>query len=95
MTETSKETGKKKIHLLLSDRNADRLREMSERYGMSLNSLVAYILGQWLDTNYDLKDRILDKMIREQEIQQESEESDVKAFEPGQYNLAKYPFVKG
>ncbi|UED78128.1 hypothetical protein [Brevibacillus sp. DP1.3A] len=59
------EVVKKKIHLQLNDRNAERLKEMSERYGMSLNSLVAYILGQWLDNNYDLKDRVIDKMASE------------------------------
>lgn len=62
------EVGKKKIHLQLNDRNAERLKEMSERYGMSLNSLVAYILGQWLDNNYDLKDRMIDKMTSEGKV---------------------------
>ncbi|WP_429845591.1 hypothetical protein [Brevibacillus sp. FIR094] len=62
------EVSKKKIHLQLNDRNAERLKEMSERYGMSLNSLVAYILGQWLDNNYDLKDRVIDKMASEGKV---------------------------
>ena len=51
------EVSKKQIKLRLSARNQERLEEMSERYGMSLNSLVAYILGSWLDSNYDMKER--------------------------------------
>ncbi|WP_103110989.1 hypothetical protein [Brevibacillus reuszeri] len=51
------ENSKKKLQVRLSDYNQQRIEEMAERYGMTLNSLVAYIVGSWLDANYDMKDR--------------------------------------
>lgn len=47
-----------KIGIRLNDDVYKRLSEIADRYGMTKNSLISYILGQWIDNNYDLKDRI-------------------------------------
>jgi 2-phospho-L-lactate guanylyltransferase (CobY/MobA/RfbA family) len=49
----------KKIQIRLTEENDRKLREMAARYGMSINSVASFIIGKWLDENYDLKDRIL------------------------------------
>lgn len=49
----------KKVQIRLTEENDQKLREMAERYGMSINSVASFIIGKWLDENYDLKDRIL------------------------------------
>lgn len=49
----------KKVQIRLTEENDRKLREMAERYGMSINSVASFIIGKWLDENYDLKDRIL------------------------------------
>ena len=50
------------MQIRLSKTNMQRLQDMAGRYGMSANSLVSYILGQWLDNNYDLKDKMREQM---------------------------------
>lgn len=47
-----------KIGIRLNDDVYSRLSEIADRYGMSKNALISYIIGQWLDNNYDLKDRV-------------------------------------
>lgn len=47
-----------KIGIRLNDDVYKRLSEIADRYGMTKNSLISYILGQWIDNNYDLKDRV-------------------------------------
>jgi len=54
---------RERMQIRLSKFNVDRLNEISERYGMSSNSLVSYIIGVWLDNNFDLKDQMREKMI--------------------------------
>ena len=49
----------KKVQIRLTEENDRKLREMAARYGMSINSVASFIIGKWLDENYDLKDRIL------------------------------------
>jgi predicted transcriptional regulator len=40
-----------------------KLQEFAEKYGMSKNSLITYILGQWVDANYELKDKITGRLL--------------------------------
>lgn len=51
-----------RVQIRLSETNAKRLEELANRYGMSMNSLIAFVLGQWLDNTYDLKDSVRDKL---------------------------------
>lgn len=57
----------KKIQIRLTDENDKKLREMASRYGMSINSVASFIIGKWLDENYDLKDRLLQSFSDSQE----------------------------
>lgn len=54
---------KERMQIRLSKTNVDRLQDMADRYGMTSNSLVSYIVGQWLDNNYDLKDKMREQML--------------------------------
>jgi hypothetical protein len=53
---------RERMQIRLSKTNMQRLQDMAGRYGMSANSLVSYIIGQWLDNNYDLKDKMREQM---------------------------------
>lgn len=55
----------KRITFRVSDVNVAKLEELADRYGMSVNSLVGFIVGQWLDSHYDMKDRVLEKLVKE------------------------------
>ncbi|GIO25346.1 hypothetical protein [Oceanobacillus sp. J11TS1] len=59
----SEQKKKRNFPLRINEPNAKKLEEMADRYGMSINSLVSFIVGQWLDSNYDLKDYAREKMI--------------------------------
>ena len=59
------EGGKKKLQLRLNERSMVRLEEMADRYGMPINSLISYIIGSWLDTNYDLKDKLRESLAKQ------------------------------
>lgn len=54
-----------RLSFRLASHNAERLEIMAERYGVSMNSLLSMITAQWLDTNYDLKDKVLQAIITE------------------------------
>lgn len=42
----------------------DKLQFIAGRYGMTVNSLMAYVLGQWADS-FDLKERMTNEVIKE------------------------------
>lgn len=58
-------TTKKRVGIQLNESVYDKLQNVADSYGMSVNGLMAYILGQWVDTNYGLKDRISEKLMAE------------------------------
>lgn len=55
----SKFEAKERMQVRFSKLTMERLNEMAGRYGMTVNSLVTFIVGQWLDNNYDLKDKMI------------------------------------
>ena len=46
---TRNQEGKERMHIRLSKESIERLQNVSDRYGLTPNSLVAYIVGEWLD----------------------------------------------
>lgn len=56
---------RRRVPVRFSEVTAQKLDDMSERYGMSVSALVNFIVGQWLDNNYDMKDYAREKMIPE------------------------------
>ena len=56
---------KKRVGIVLNSSVYDKLQLVAKRYGMTVNSLMAYILGQWSDANFDMKDKLTNKMIEE------------------------------
>ena len=57
-------TDKKRVGIVLSSSIYDKLQFVAVRYGMTVNSLMAYILGQWADS-FDVKEKMTDKVIQE------------------------------
>ena len=55
---------KKRVGIILNASIYDKLQFVAGRYGMTVNSLMAYILGQWADS-FDVKEKMTDKVIRE------------------------------
>jgi len=56
--------GKKRVGIMLNASIYDKLRFIAGRYGMTVNSLMAYVLGQWADS-FDLKERMTDEVMKE------------------------------
>jgi hypothetical protein len=51
-----------KFSLRLGAEKYQKSAEVAERYGMSMNALINYVMGQYLDTVYDYKDETVKKM---------------------------------
>lgn len=43
-------TDKKRVGIVINSSVYDKLKLVASRYGMTINSLMAYILGQWSDS---------------------------------------------
>lgn len=55
-----------RIQIRLMGQNYEKLLEIADRYGMSVNSLTSFIVGQWLDqheNNTNLRDKMNDQLI--------------------------------
>ena len=59
-----KETSNKRMQIRISQKNYDRLEEMADRYGISPNSMVTFVVGQWLDSVYGLKEKMTTEMLQ-------------------------------
>jgi hypothetical protein len=44
---------RKRISVAISSDNYAKLEDLSERYGITSNSVMAFIIGDWLDKNYN------------------------------------------
>jgi antitoxin component of RelBE/YafQ-DinJ toxin-antitoxin module len=53
----------KRVGIRLNQKVYDKLQEIADNYGMTVNSLMAYVLGQWVDTTYGLKDKVTKRML--------------------------------
>lgn len=59
-----KKTDKKRIAIVISSSVYEKLQFISSRYGMTINSLMAYVLGQWADSLYT-KEKMTDEVLAE------------------------------
>ena len=59
-----KKTDKKRVGIIISSSIYDKLQFVSSRYGMTVNSLMAYVLGQWADAFY-AKEKMADEVLAE------------------------------
>ena len=57
-------THKKRVGIVLNILVYDKLQLVAGRYGMTVNSLMAYILGQWSDS-FSIKEKMTDKVVQE------------------------------
>lgn len=53
---------KKRIQLTLSKENYDKVEEVADRYGITPNSYIAFIVGQWVDSNYNVEKAMADSV---------------------------------
>jgi hypothetical protein len=44
---------RKRISVTLSTQNLEKLEETAERYGITVNAFMAFVLGQWVDTHFE------------------------------------------
>ena len=54
-----KMANKKRVGIILNVSVYDKLQHVAVRYGMTVNSLMAYVLGQWAD-GFDVKEKLTD-----------------------------------
>jgi hypothetical protein len=55
-----------RVQIRLMGQNYEKLVDISDRYGMSVNSLASFIIGQWLDqheNNASLREKMNDQLI--------------------------------
>lgn len=57
-------TTKKRVGIVLNVSVYEKLQDVAGRYGMTVNSLMAYILGQWAD-NFISKEVMTERAIQE------------------------------
>lgn len=55
---------RKRVSVTLSQENFNKLEECAERYGITVNSFMAFVLGQWVDFNYQ-NQQVLSGMVDE------------------------------
>lgn len=55
---------KKRVGIILNASIYEKIQFVAGRYGMTVNSLMAYILGQWADGFY-AKEKISDEILAE------------------------------
>lgn len=53
----------KRINVRISDDLYNKLNEIAERYGTTVNSMIATVLGQWADTQYNLKEQLIEAIV--------------------------------
>ncbi|HWO75588.1 MAG TPA: hypothetical protein VNM69_06650 [Bacillus sp. (in: firmicutes)] len=53
---------KRRIQVTLSEGNAQKIEETAERYGITVNAFMAFILGQWVDMNYNAQAAMASKL---------------------------------
>lgn len=54
--------GKKRIHITISQEYFDKVEQISLRYGITTNSFISFIVGQWVDNNYDVNEKMSQKV---------------------------------
>ena len=64
MIGVDKMTNKKRVGIVINASIYEKLKFVSGRYGMTVNSLMAYVLGQWADSFY-AKEKMADEVLNE------------------------------
>jgi hypothetical protein len=57
-----KMTERKRVQVTLSKENFEKLEKTAERYGITVNSFMAFVLGQWIDENYETQ-KVMSDMV--------------------------------
>jgi len=55
-------TTRKRLQVTLSNENYAKIEETANRYGITINSFMAFILGQWVDNNYAMEKEMAKKV---------------------------------
>lgn len=54
----------KRVTFRVSSDTYEKMEQICERYGISINALCSYVMGRWVEENYDLRDRVLDRFTK-------------------------------
>lgn len=54
----------KRVTFRVSNETLEKMEAICERYGISINALCSYVMGRWVEENYDLQDKMLDKFAK-------------------------------
>lgn len=69
----------KKLGIQMSMTIYERLSEIADRYGITPNSLITFVIGQYVDSTFDIKDKLsnqlIDSLVKNYGINLESEKS--------------------
>jgi len=49
----------KRVTFRVSAETLDKLENIAMRYGISVNALCSYVVGRWIEENYDLQEKVL------------------------------------
>jgi len=49
----------KRVTFRVSDETLDKLENIAMRYGISVNALCSYVIGRWIEENYNLQEKVL------------------------------------
>lgn len=78
MIGVDKMNNKKRVGIVLNSSIYEKLQLVAGRYGMTVNSLMAYILGQWAD-NFDVREKMTERVMKEvKQLMAQVAESEVK-----------------
>lgn len=55
-------SGKKRLHVTVSEENYIKCEEVANRYGITVNAFMAFIIGQWIDFNYEANTVLVKKV---------------------------------
>ena len=49
----------KRVTFRVSAETLDKLENIAMRYGISVNALCSYVIGRWIEENYNLQEKVL------------------------------------
>jgi len=49
----------KRVTFRVSAETLDKIENIAMRYGISVNALCSYVIGRWIEENYDLQEKVM------------------------------------
>lgn len=55
----------KRVGLRINEDIYKKYEELAQSYGMTVNSLMVFVLGQWISGAYDMQDKLIETMTKQ------------------------------